>query len=251
MYIQPYLKRINFKKLVDTSLNTLFELQKAHIKNVPFENLDIHYNKEIKLDVDTIYRKIVHNKRGGFCYELNGLFYSLLKTIGFNVKMISAKVHKKNDIYGKEFDHLATIARVNNQDYLVDVGFGKFAFEPLVMKMNVLLTDDFGKFQFNKFDENYFKINELVDGKLIPQYIFKTIPRKLSNFEAMCTFHQTSSESHFTAKKVITIFTGKERVTLNDNLLKITTNGKVDELHFKETKKFNELLKKYFNIEMA
>jgi N-hydroxyarylamine O-acetyltransferase len=251
MNVKLYLKRINYKNKIDTSLNTLFELQKKHIKNVPFENLGIHYNKEIKLDVDAIYRKIVRNKRGGFCYELNGLFYNLLKTIGFDVKMISAKVHKKDGIYGKEFDHLATIARVDNQDYLVDVGFGKFAFEPLALKMNVLLNDDFGKFQFDKFKEGYFRINELVEGKLIPQYIFKTIPRKLSDFETMCTFHQTSSQSHFTTKKVITIFNGKERITLNDNLLKITTNGKVSELHFKESKKFDELLKKYFDIEIA
>lgn len=54
MNVQIYLKRINYQKSIGTSLNTLFELQKAHIKNVPFENLDIHYNKKIILNVDTI-----------------------------------------------------------------------------------------------------------------------------------------------------------------------------------------------------
>lgn len=177
-------------------------------------------------------------------------FVTLLKAIGFDVKMISAKVFKKGTIYSDEFDHKAIIAKVNNQDYLVDVGFGKFVFEPLAINMDMLFTDDFGKFQFDKYNADYFRVNEVIDDILIPQYIFKTIPRKLSNFEGMCNFHQISKDSNFTQKKEITIFTGKERITLNDNLLKITANDKVEKIHFKEEEKFLAFLNFYFGIEI-
>ena len=57
--------------------------------NVPFENLDIQ--NKIKIDLDNLFDKIVIRNRGGFCYELNGLFYKLLKQIGFAVRMVSAR----------------------------------------------------------------------------------------------------------------------------------------------------------------
>jgi len=70
--------------------------------HIPFENLDIHYNKHIKLNIDSIYQKIIENKRGGFCYELNSLFYELLISLEFNAKMISARVFDTKNGYVNE-----------------------------------------------------------------------------------------------------------------------------------------------------
>jgi N-hydroxyarylamine O-acetyltransferase len=106
-------------------------LQNFHLKAIPFENLDIHLNNPIILDIDSIYDKIINRNRGGFCHELNGLFYCLLKQTGFEVKMISAEVFGKNGIYSEDFDHMGIIADIGGQSYLVDVGFGKFSFSPL------------------------------------------------------------------------------------------------------------------------
>ena len=70
-----YLKRIKFTGKAIPTMEVLAQLQKAHLLAVPFENIDIHTNRKIDLNVDNIYQKIVLNNRGGFCYELNGLFY--------------------------------------------------------------------------------------------------------------------------------------------------------------------------------
>ena len=85
MNIQEYIKRINYSGDITPNLVVLKQLQKTHLLNVPFENLDIHYGNLIELDLDKIYHKIVVKKRGGFCYELNGLFQSLLNTIGLTL----------------------------------------------------------------------------------------------------------------------------------------------------------------------
>ena len=249
MDIQAYLERIQYQKEIKVSKNVLFDLQEAHLRSVPFENLDIHYHKNIELDAESFFTKIVTNKRGGFCYELNGLFHQLLKAIGFDVKMVSGRVCSKDGIYGEEFDHLAIVASINKQLFLVDAGFGKFALNPLEIKIDVPIVDSFGTFQFDRHESNYLCINELQKGQAVPQYIFSIKERELSEFEGMCTYHQQSKESHFTQKKVISIVTPNGRTTLTNNLLKITAGEREEEI-LVEDKQFDFYLKKYFNIEL-
>ena len=124
-----YLQRISYSGKLTPTLGTLTQLQTNHLLTVPFENLYIH--DKIKIDLADSYIKIVIQNRGGFCYELNGLFYRLLLQLGYTVKMISARVFNKESGFGPEFDHMAIIATIDNADWLVDVGFGEFAFHPL------------------------------------------------------------------------------------------------------------------------
>ena len=67
---------------------TLRDLQVAHLSTVPFENLSIHSGEPIVLNEDALFAKIVEQKRGGFCYECNGLFAGLLRALGFEVAML-------------------------------------------------------------------------------------------------------------------------------------------------------------------
>jgi N-hydroxyarylamine O-acetyltransferase len=247
--IAKYLKRINFQGQPEVNLAVLSRLQKLHLSNIPFENLDIHTGTKIELDIAKIFSKIVENGRGGFCYELNGLFYELLMAIGFNAKMVSGRVYGRDGNYGKEFDHLAIIVEIDEREYLVDVGFGKFSLEPLEMKLDVILHDELGEFQFDKFDENYWRINEIVNGELVPEYIFKLQPRDFSEFVPMCEFHQTSPESHFTRGKLISKIVDGGRITLTNKQLKITNGNQTETIEFADDE-FVGYLKKHFDIEL-
>ncbi len=138
MDIQKYLSRIDFDKTIDLNRECLSSLQKSHLLNIPFENLDIHQSRKITLDEKGLFNKIILENRGGFCYELNGFFYYLLKEFGFNVRLISGRVYDKKKGYGKEFDHMALIVFLNNTEYLVDVGFGEFVFNPFEILLEVI-----------------------------------------------------------------------------------------------------------------
>jgi len=92
METERYLERINYSDKTEPEIEVLKALQKKHLLSVPFENLDIHYKVPIELDLANVFKKVVIERRGGFCYELNGIFHELLNSIGFNVKMISARV---------------------------------------------------------------------------------------------------------------------------------------------------------------
>jgi N-hydroxyarylamine O-acetyltransferase len=250
MDLRTYLDRIDFHDSVIVDRDVLYKLQKKHLLNIPFENLDIHYGKKISLSITDIYQKVVTEKRGGFCYELNGLFHQLLTQIGFNAKIVSARVHTKNAEYSPEYDHLAIIVNLENKEFLVDVGFGKFSLEPLKLEMSQIILDSFGQFQFDQYNTDYYRINEIKNKKLFPQYIFKNEERKLSDFTKRSKFHQTSESSHFTKKKLISIAKKDGRITLNNSQLKITRLGIEQEINLDENE-FETMLKQYFNIEIG
>src|SRR5712691_2098401 len=90
--IKAYLERINYHGSRAPTAETLRALQVAHLLTVPFENLSIHAGQPILLEGDALFTKIVSNRRGGFCYEANGLFAVLLRALGFDVALLTAEV---------------------------------------------------------------------------------------------------------------------------------------------------------------
>ena len=248
MNIDKYLARINYEGDLIPNLSTLRVLQKSHLLHLPFENLDIHSNTPIELNIDRIYEKLITKHRGGFCYELNGLFYELLKAIGYEVKRISGRVYTEKKGYGREYDHLAIIATVGKNDYLVDVGFGEFSFSPLILALYVQQEDERGLFMLDRYDQEYLRINKMENGNWRSQYIFKNIPRAYLEFQEMCSYHQTSPQSSFTQKKTISIPTQTGRITCSGNTLKIKNGEALFEEEINE-QAYVEMLRKYFNFE--
>lgn len=247
--LNEYLSRIKYNKKLSADLDTLIELQKCHLLNIPFENLDIHNRTPITIDVEKFYTKIIENKRGGFCYELNGLFNELLKVIGFKTFLVSARVFDTAENYSEEFDHLAIIVSIDNEKWLTDVGFGEFAFSPLKIITGIEQKDARGIFRINQFDEEYLVVQKQIPGGWKNEYLFSLKPRNISEFSEKCYYHQTSPDSHFTQKKLCSIPTQNGRITLTDKSLKITNNESIEEKEIKNEEQFYQLLKEYFSIE--
>jgi Arylamine N-acetyltransferase len=90
--IENYFSRINYKGPRTPSLETLSSLQFHHVSSIPFENLDVLSKKIIKVDLESLENKLVTNKRGGYCFEMNKYFMSILKSLGFSVVPLLARV---------------------------------------------------------------------------------------------------------------------------------------------------------------
>src|SRR4051794_5452932 len=131
MNIDAYLQRIGYRGSLVPNEQTLSDLQLAHLYAVPFENLDIGLQRPIVLDLDLLYDKVVNKRRGGFCYELNGLFGELLKALGFRVQMLSAGVYGGDGGLGPDFDHMLLAVDLDRRR-IADVGFGETFSEPLL-----------------------------------------------------------------------------------------------------------------------
>lgn len=195
-----------------------------------------------------ILRKNCRKKRGGFCYELNDLFYELLCKIGFHSKIISARVCGRDGKFGAEYDHLAILTKIENIEYLVDVGFGDFSIKPLQFILDVEQQDENGTFLIRKFDNEYFEVVKKVGENRESEYIFKNLARNLSEFTEMCNFHQTSPESHFTRGKICSILTENGRKTLTDTKFIETVNFEKTEVTINSETEFKQILEKEFKI---
>lgn len=247
---EKYLDRIKYSDRLEPNLYLLKKLQKNHLLNIPFENLDIHYQTPIKLNINQIYEKIIYKNRGGFCYELNGLFYELLRSLGFDAKRVSAKVYIKDNKYSPEFDHFAIIVNIENTEYLTDVGFGEFIFEPLELQLGKIQNDERGSYLIDKFENGYLRINKIENGKSTPEFIFKNVKRELIEYEEMCEYHQTNPNSHFMKKRLISLPTENGRITISGNTLKIKENNLITEKELKNETEFEKELWDKFKISL-
>ncbi|KAF6722873.1 Arylamine N-acetyltransferase 2 [Oryzias melastigma] len=204
MEVEKYLSRIGFAgSAVQPSLELLRSVHTCHLLAVPFEDLTIHSGGEVRLDLQLIYDKIVNKRRGGFCYENNGLFFWLLTHLGFHVTMMSGQVRNAiTQMYGPPFDHLILqgfIAPLSlDTDGLQEEGHRVYRIRRN-LEMLVL--------------ESQKEENRGEDGEWTEIYKFTLTPRRLEDFIEMCQYHQNSPSSIFVCKSFCTILKPFGRLT--------------------------------------
>ena len=223
MNIEAYLKRINYSGSLKPTPETLRALQIAHLKTVPFENLSIHANEPIVLEDDALFAKIVDRRRGGFCYEANGLFAALLRALGFDVAMLAAGVAKKEGGFGPQFDHMTLMVMLAER-WLSDVGFGDSFLEPLLLDSREEQVQGTRSFRIVEDGDYLIMMRRNEGSDWEPQYRFTLQPYTFPDYEETCIYHQTSPDSHFTRNRICSLATDDGRVTLSDMRL-ITTSG--------------------------
>jgi N-hydroxyarylamine O-acetyltransferase len=246
-----YLARIGYTEPLGPTSAVLNALHRAHMHSVPFENLDISFGEEIRLDPQTLFRKIVSYRRGGFCYELNGLFAELLKQTGFEVTYLSARDAHGDGQLGEEFDHLALLVRCEDVPcpWLVDVGWGDSFVEPLRLDDPGEQIDGLRAYRLEVQAGYIFLWQRNYEGNWERHYGFTLQPRRFpQDFEAMCRYHQTSIESIFTQKRICTLATPEGRISLEGKRLITTRGGIREEIPVDSEDEFRRLLIEKFGI---
>ncbi|HSE24832.1 MAG TPA: arylamine N-acetyltransferase [Pyrinomonadaceae bacterium] len=214
MNISAYLERINYHGPTTPSTETLRALQFAHLLTVPFENLSIHAGEPIVLDDSALFTKIVDRHRGGFCYEVNGLFAALLRALGFDVSMLSAEVANASGVFSQPFDHMTLMVQLD-QRWLVDVGFGDSFLEPLLLDDTKEQPRREDVYRIEN-DGDFFILLRREMNEWRSQYRFTLQPHVYDDYAEMCNYHQTSPQSHFTQKRICSLPTDSGRITISD-----------------------------------
>jgi N-hydroxyarylamine O-acetyltransferase len=245
--LPTYLGRISYTGPVAPTADVLRDLHRAHLLSVPFENLDIALGREIVCHEDAFIRKIVAQRRGGFCYELNGAFAGLLRAIGFRVTLLSARVPREDGSDGPEFDHLALGVELD-EPWLADVGFGDSFLEPLRLESGAEQSYEGRKYRVVDCGTSLHMDRTEPGGTWKQQYSFAITPRSLDEFSPMCHYHQTSPESPFTGKRVCTKATPLGRITLAERKLILTRRGSREERLLASDLEWRAALKEHFNI---
>jgi N-hydroxyarylamine O-acetyltransferase len=247
--VDAYLARIGYRGSRDPTAATLRALHRAHMERVPFENLDIHAGRPIVLEEEALFDKIVRRRRGGFCYELNGLFSALLREMGFRVARLSAGVLNDDGTFGPDFDHM--ILRVDLGDrWLADVGFGDSFREPLRLDVRDHQVRDGRPYRVLHDGAAGMMVAHWNRASAPPGYAFDFDAHLFVDYAEMCTFHQTSPDSPFTRKRVCSRATPTGRITLSGTRLIVTEKGQRTERDLTEAE-WSRALKEYFGIDPA
>src|SRR5207248_8071509 len=164
--------------------------------------------------------KIVLRRRGGFCYELNGLFAALLEQLGFRVARLAGRV----SVDSIAFDHMAL--RVDlDEAWLADVGFGDSFVLTLRLASREQQEGGCGRrYRIDAVEDGLLVVREDPDG-WNRQYLFTLDAWPLSAYAAGCRYHQTSPRSTFTQKTVVSRATEACRITLAGWRLIVTADG--------------------------
>jgi N-hydroxyarylamine O-acetyltransferase len=244
------LERINHTGSLETTLEVLRDLQRAFLFTVPFENLDIHAGVPIVLEPGNFYRKIVLNRRGGFCYECNSLFHDLLRALGFDVVILSARMTLR-DTNSPGYSHMALMVSLD-RPYLVDVGNGQSVLEPVPIPGDESSPAEGIAYRVGEFGEGEYALYFQSPGEdWRPRFVFSLTPRDLGEFSGMCHYHQTSPDSIFTQQRICTLPLTNGRVTLTGDTLTLQENGaEVLKIRAGSPGELAQLLQKYFNIDV-
>ena len=205
------------------------------------------------LEDEALFAKVVGHRRGGFCYELNGLFASLLRELGYDVVKLSARVANDQGEFGPDFDHmtlLVTAPEAPETRWLVDVGFGDSFNEPLLLDSREPQTQGNRAYRIDTDHDDLVLMQREGEGEWKSQYRFTLEPHEYSDYVEMCRYHQTSPQSHFTRARVCTRATPDGRITLSELRFITTTKGEREERLLDDEKAYQFVLREQFGIEM-
>ncbi|MED2983180.1 arylamine N-acetyltransferase [Bacillus thuringiensis] len=250
MNIQKYLNRIQAERRNEVSFEYLSHLQKQHVLNVHFENLDVLSKKPLSLDTEDLYKKMVLDQRGGLCYELNGLFYNLIKELGFKPYLMAGTVYVGNGVWAPENAHMFIIVPLDNKEYLVDVGFGGNSPRLPVPISGEEVIDSDGIYRVKKDEtQSMFYLQKKDDDEWETQYRLEKPSNKwnLENIHPICVLTETSPESMFNKVYFLSRVTEEGRITLLGNTL-ITVKGKEKTKEKLEEHEIDEIAHRLFQL---
>jgi len=234
--VDRYLDRLGLDRtdVPGATMEALATLQRAHGRRVPFETLSVagdphgaYHGEPVSLFVPDLYEKVVERRRGGFCYELNGLFAWLLGALGFDVDRCAARVAAEEG-YGPPADHLSLVVSLDRR-CVVDVGVGA----PLVRRPVPIdggtVTDEVGVdwrvVPADRPDADHVLQYRRDEEAWTDRYIFDDTPRHLSYFEATCDYHANAPDSHFTGDPIAMSATDRGHVSLSPRTITRTVAG--------------------------
>jgi N-hydroxyarylamine O-acetyltransferase len=216
-----YLNRIGLGKPVQANAQGLARLQRAQLKTIPFENLDIHLGRIISLEGDAVFDKLVTRRRGGYCFELNALFAQALYASGFIVRSHLARVIYGRDAPGGRTHHVL-IAEAEGRAWLADVGFGGPGLRaPIPLDPGLELTQDSERFALRAHHEHGYLLEKEIDGRWTPLYVFAAHPELAVDFEMGNFYMSQHPQSYFRRNRVVALQRPHGRVSLTNFTLTV------------------------------
>jgi N-hydroxyarylamine O-acetyltransferase len=247
MHLSGYLQRIGFTGEPRPDLETLCRVHRLHLEAIPYENLDVQLGRKVGFDLDAIYRKLVSSRRGGWCYEMNGLFAWALEQIGFKVTRLAGAVLRDKVGDTSVGSHLALCVHLEDC-YLADVGFGDGMIEPVPIRDGSFRQDAFD-FRLERLDESWWRFHNQPHGGA-PSFDFQLREASKERLCARCEWLQSAPESLFVQNAICQRYADGRLVAMRGRAFKSVRRSGVEKRTIETLEEYERVLREEFYIEL-
>ena len=250
--IAAYVARIGYSGPLTPTRETFVALHRAQAYSIPFENFDIHLGRPIGLDAPSLSRKLLAGRRGGYCYELNGLFGRVLRQLGFAVTNLVGR----NLIAGlplRPRAHQLLLVELDGQPWVADLGFGgNTLLEPIPLAVGPEHRMGFDTYRLQAAPRHNYHVQLLMDGQWQSLYTFTLDEAQPSDYQMMSYFYSNSPDSPFRQQRICARATPDYRATLVDRELKIRRpDGRATVTVLAEDGDYMSALDQYFGLSLS
>lgn len=229
--LDRYLDRIHFRGQAKATLGTVIRLMRCQLMSIPFENLDVQAKKIVSINPNDIVDKLVNRKRGGYCYEVNGLFSLALDALSIPHYFVAARpiLHGIRQLK----THMAIIVQLEGKNWLCDLGYGGYGIRaPLRLdQLETPIHQDDDAFMLHKESEQECVLKVHTSHGWEEQYAFELTPQKWEDFSSANLYNSTNPDSIFVKKLLVVMCTEHGRKILFGNNYKELEHGREEKRH--------------------
>ena len=245
--LADYLNRIGFTGTALPDLATLTRIQHGHMLSIPYENLDVQLGRPLGFDVDAQLEKLVNQRRGGWCYEMNGVFGWALTQIGFNVTRLAGAVARASLGDAQIGNHL--VLRVDlDQPYLADVGFGDCPLAPVPLR-NHAFTHGFLDMRMEDLGGQWWRLHSHARGS-VPSFDFSLDPALTAELAPSCSRLQSKPDSPFVQNLVCMRHAHGRLLQLRGKTLTVLRAGRTDRRELATAAELQGVLRNLFGLDV-
>lgn len=228
--LPAYFARIGITGDAPPTLATLTALHRAHATSIPFENLDVLLGKPIRLDLPSLEAKLVSARRGGYCFEQNGLFSAVLEQMGFSVTRLVARVHLGTDRINPR-THMLQLVETEVGPYVADVGFGGYGLiEPIPFVAGQDFLQGAWTYRLEERSHGSWMLVSPTCPLGLDQYSFTLAPQLPVDYEPPNYYSATHPNSRFVQTLTVQLPSLERRIFLrNRELITVTPEGMTTE----------------------
>jgi N-hydroxyarylamine O-acetyltransferase len=251
--LDAYFTRIGFSGPRTATEETLFAIQSRHSSSIPFENLDVLLGRGIRIDLPSIEQKLIHQRRGGYCFEQNGLLAAALRALGFEVTPLIARVRWQVPAeVATPQTHMLLRVRCGDREYLADAGFGSMSLgRPLLLEFDREQTEVSLEPRRLIRRDDFVVQQACVENVWSDVYIFRLEPAADIDFEVGNWFTSTHPQSRFKQNLIVARLAGDRRFTiLNREFTIRDRTGAAEKRMLRSSEELIEVLSRFFGLQL-
>lgn len=248
--LDAYLTRIGWSGDRNRTLATLTSLMRAHMAAIPFENLDVLLGRGVRLDLDSVFAKLVTARRGGYCFEHGVLFHAALERFGYRVRTHAARVVMLVPRAEAARSHMLLTVHLDGAIVIADPGFGGHG--PLVPLPLVAGTEFHDGADCHAFvrDEEEWVLHARIDGRMVPLWTSTLEPQFPIDFAVANHYVSTFAESPFVTRLMLRAITPEGRTSVMNRDVTVRRGSEVTKFQLADRAALRALLKSDFGIDL-